>query len=190
MEYDFVWNSHQHFRVCQDVHLHGRIYEDIGEPDRYSGGFRYVEADEIENSRGYCWWKKSCTSWGKGSWNPTIFWVLYIPGGWPWDFWTINSTMGLWSLFMLKSMNVNHGERLRWFVWNQRRKRCLPSFLHMVSYGLIGSNRSCWYTNPVNQLIQKKITQTLTIFFWTISGFCQSTVSHEQSKMYVFRFVR
>ena len=26
--------------------------------------------------------------------------------------------------------------------------------------------------------------------FWTISGFCQCSVSHEQSKMYVFRFVR
>ena len=26
-----------------------------------------------------------------GSWNPIIYGVLYIPGGWPWDFWTINS---------------------------------------------------------------------------------------------------
>ena len=29
----------------------------------------------------YCWSKKSCTSWGKGSWNPIIFndGVWYIP---------------------------------------------------------------------------------------------------------------
>ena len=125
---------------------------------------------------------------------PLFFGFLYIPGGWPWDFWTINSTMGLWSLFMLKSMNVNHGERLRWFIWGlfdiEGARGVYHLFLHMVSYGLIGSNWSCWYTNPVNQLIQKKNTQTLTISFWTISGFCQSTVSHEQSKMYVFRFVR
>ena len=26
-----------------------------------------------------------------GSWNPIIYRVLYIPGGWPWGFWTINS---------------------------------------------------------------------------------------------------
>ena len=38
---------------------------------------------------GYCWRKNSCTSWyGKFS---IIYRVLYIPGGWPWDFWTINS---------------------------------------------------------------------------------------------------
>ena len=30
------------------------------------------------------------TSWGKGSWTPIICSVLYMPGGWPWDFWTIN----------------------------------------------------------------------------------------------------
>ena len=38
---------------------------------------------------GYCWRKNSCTSWyGKFS---IIYRVLYIPGGWPWDFRTINS---------------------------------------------------------------------------------------------------
>ena len=33
--------------------------------------------------------KKSYTSWC--SRYPNIHRVLYIPGGWPWDFWTINS---------------------------------------------------------------------------------------------------
>ena len=30
------------------------------------------------------------TSWGKGSLPPIIYKVLYIPGGWEWDLWTIN----------------------------------------------------------------------------------------------------
>ena len=38
-----------------------------------------------------CWWfrnsRDSLTSWGNSSWNPAF---STIPGGWPWDFWTIN----------------------------------------------------------------------------------------------------
>ena len=35
-------------------------------------------------------------SWGKGSWNPTIYGsIFYIPGGWEWDFWTINSVKSI-----------------------------------------------------------------------------------------------
>ena len=37
----------------------------------------------------YCWWEKSCTNWQVV--YPIIYKVLYIPGGWPWDFWSINS---------------------------------------------------------------------------------------------------
>ena len=34
------------------------------------------------------------TSWGKGSWNPIIYkGFRNIPGGWEWDFWTINSML-------------------------------------------------------------------------------------------------
>ena len=35
----------------------------------------------------YCW-KKSCTT--KDDDYPIVYRLLYIPGGWEWDFWTIN----------------------------------------------------------------------------------------------------
>ena len=46
-----------------------------------------MEKDERSNGF-FCWWKKSCTSWfGE---FPIFFRGLYIPGGWEWDFWSIN----------------------------------------------------------------------------------------------------
>ena len=36
-----------------------------------------------------------------GSFSPIIYKVLYIPGGWPWDFWTINSSMTFSLRFLL-----------------------------------------------------------------------------------------
>ena len=40
----------------------------------------------------FCWWFKNpaITSW-YGSFLHYLRQVIYIPGGWPWDFWTTNS---------------------------------------------------------------------------------------------------
>ena len=38
---------------------------------------------ELENMGSYCWWKKSCNSWGWYVVYPIISKVLYIPGGQP-----------------------------------------------------------------------------------------------------------
>ena len=45
-----------------------------------------------------CWWFRNLanSSVEVGSWNPTIYGsIFYIPGGWKWDFWTINSVKSI-----------------------------------------------------------------------------------------------
>ena len=42
----------------------------------------------------YCWWLKSGDHQLRLVVYPVIYSLFYIPGGWPWDFWTINSITG------------------------------------------------------------------------------------------------
>ena len=45
-----------------------------------------------------CWWFRNLanSSVEVGSWNPTLYGsIFYIPGGWEWDFWTINSVKSI-----------------------------------------------------------------------------------------------
>ena len=85
----------------------------------------------LEVLRYPCWWqpeirRSPSTSWGKGSWNPILYQVfVYIPGGWPLDFWTINSSfiyLPPWKFHMRYPPGNDHispipaGMNLSWWV--------------------------------------------------------------------------
>ena len=53
---------------------------------------------DIASNGSYCWWFRNPVNSpveGKVVY-PIIYRILYIPGGWEWDFWTINSTIQSW----------------------------------------------------------------------------------------------
>ena len=62
------------------------------------------------NARLYCWWLKSCTSWGTGSLYHYLRRVLIHPRGSP-DFWTINSSKTLGDSTGLEVCEF-------WFLWS------------------------------------------------------------------------
>ena len=74
-------------------------------------------------------WRK-LTSWGEGSLIPLFTGVLYIPGGWEWDFWTINSSIHAAHEFLDVCFEV------------------LPLFDQYDVLGLIQIDRSMKYRQP------------------------------------------
>ena len=82
-------------------------------------GLVWNSGKRVGNMSKYCWWFRNPAAYGKYS---TIFRVLYIPGGWPWDFWTIMDTRTTCSLnigkmhhpFLEKVQN-----RHNWYCINQ-----------------------------------------------------------------------
>ena len=75
---------------------HQRVASQALKPDKWWAQNSGTYWHGICFSKSYCWWKESgkLTSWGKGSLSHYLQGFLHPTGGWPWDFWTINSISG------------------------------------------------------------------------------------------------
>ena len=68
--------------------------------------------------------RRSRTSWGKGSLSRYLPGFSTIPGGWPWDFWTINSISRIYlSLKLTASLHLKIG------LLPKRKRESIPTLI-------------------------------------------------------------
>ena len=96
--------------------------------------------------RVYCWLLMAEIRWSPvevGSLSTIIYMVSYIPGGWLWDFWTINSRKptkllppkkdsGFWNIY-ISSFNIKRGS-IGWLVAVNSCSNCVGESCRFVPY--------------------------------------------------------